>query len=82
MGRLVRAPEIEAVFLRVCQQNQTSGSVAEDGLEITDGMGELIIRPRRYLGQTWEEINHEIRALGGKWFKGTKAADGSWRIPK
>ena len=51
-------------------------------LEITDGMDGLIIRPHRYLGDAWSEINTVVRALGGKWQRGSESRDDSWRIPK
>jgi hypothetical protein len=51
-------------------------------LKIMGGFDGFTVRPRRYLGQTWESVNGEIRALGGKWIRGSKPADGSWRIPK
>jgi len=51
-------------------------------LEITDGMDGLIIRPHRYLGDAWKEVNAVVRALGGKWEHGSESRDDSWRIPK
>ena len=51
-------------------------------LEILDGFDGLTVKPKRFLGETWSEVNEVIRGLGGKWFKGAKPADGSWRIPK
>ena len=51
-------------------------------LEITDGIDGLIIRPHRYLGDAWAEINEVVRSLGGHWQKGQTSRDGSWRIPK
>ena len=51
-------------------------------VEITDGMDGLIVKPRRYLGDTWSEVNEVVRSLGGKWQKGQTPKDGSWRIPK
>jgi hypothetical protein len=50
-------------------------------LEITDGIDGLVVKPRRYLGDAWAEINEVVRSLGGKWQKGLKSTDGSWRIP-
>jgi hypothetical protein len=51
-------------------------------LEILDGFDGFAVKPKRFLGDAWSEVNEVIRALGGKWFKGAKPADGSWRIPK
>jgi hypothetical protein len=51
-------------------------------LEITDGIDGLVVKPRKYLGESWSEVNEVIRALGGRWFKGAKPTDGTWRIPK
>ena len=51
-------------------------------LEITDGIDGLIIRPHRYLGDAWGEVNAVVRALGGKWQHGSESRDDSWRIPK
>ena len=51
-------------------------------LEITDGMDGLIIRPHRYLGDAWSEVNAVVRSLGGKWQRGSESTDDSWRIPK
>jgi len=51
-------------------------------LDILDGFDGFTVKPKRYLGETWEAVNQEIRALGGKWQRGSKPADGSWRIPK
>jgi len=49
-------------------------------LEILDGLDGSAVKPKRYLGQTWEAVNQEIRAVGGKWVSNGK--QGSWRIPK
>jgi len=49
---------------------------------ITDGMDDLIVKPRSYLGDGWAEINEVVRSLGGHWMKGQTKRDGSWRIPK
>ena len=51
-------------------------------LEITDDIDGLIIKPHRYLGGTWSEVNEVIRALGGKWQRGSGFTEDSWRIPK
>jgi len=51
-------------------------------LEIMQGLDGFAVKPKRYLGETWENVNAEIRALGGKWIRGQKPADGAWRIPK
>jgi hypothetical protein len=51
-------------------------------LEVTDGMDGLVVRPRRYLGDVWKEVNDVMRALGGHWQTGHSPRDGSWRIPK
>jgi hypothetical protein len=51
-------------------------------LEILDGFDGFAVKPKRFLGELWSEVNEVIRALGGKWFKGTKPAEGAWRIPK
>jgi hypothetical protein len=36
-------------------------------LEIMDGFDGFSVKPRRYLGQTWQNVNDEVRALGGHW---------------
>jgi hypothetical protein len=51
-------------------------------LEILDGFDGFAVKPKRFLGATWSELNEVIRVLGGKWVKGTRPADGAWRIPK
>jgi hypothetical protein len=51
-------------------------------VEVVEGFDGLSIRPKRYLGDAWAEINQVIRALGGHWQKGQTSKDGSWRIPK
>jgi hypothetical protein len=51
-------------------------------LEITDGFDGFTVKPRRYLGQTWQNVNDEIRALNGHWLKGRGPGDGAWRIKK
>jgi hypothetical protein len=51
-------------------------------LEIMDGSDGFTVKPKRYLGETWENVNEVVRSLGGKWQKGQKPADGAWRIPK
>jgi hypothetical protein len=48
-------------------------------LEILDGFA---VKPKRYLGETWSEVNEVIRSLSGKWQKGLKSTDGAWQIPK
>jgi hypothetical protein len=51
-------------------------------LEIMDGFDGFSVKPRRYLGQTWQNVNDEVRALGGKWIPGQNPRDGAWRILK
>jgi len=51
-------------------------------LEILDGFDGFAVKPKRFLGEPWSEVNDVVRSLGGKWVKGLKPADGSWRIPK
>jgi exonuclease VII small subunit len=51
-------------------------------LEILDGFDGFSVKPKRYLGDTWSEVNEVIRSLSGKWQKGLKSTDGAWRIPK
>jgi hypothetical protein len=51
-------------------------------LEIMDGFDGFAVKPKRFLRDTWSEVNEVIRALGGKWVKGTRPADGAWRIVK
>jgi hypothetical protein len=51
-------------------------------LEIVDGFDGFNVKPKRFLGDTWSEINEVVRSLGGKWQKGAKPADGTWRILK
>jgi hypothetical protein len=51
-------------------------------LEVLEGFDGLSIKARQYLGDVWAEVNEVIRALGGKWIRGQKPADGTWRILK
>lgn len=51
-------------------------------LEILDGFDGLSIKPKRYLGESWAQINETVRSLGGKWVKGNNPKDGAWRLPK
>ena len=51
-------------------------------LELNDGLDSIIVKPRRYLGDAWKDVNDVVRALGGRWAKGNYPKDGSWRIPK
>jgi len=51
-------------------------------LEIMDGFDGFAVKPKRFLGETWSEVNEVVRSLGGKWQKGQTPRDGSWRIPK
>jgi len=51
-------------------------------LELNDGLDSIIVKPRKYLGDSWKDINDVVRALGGHWICGQKPADGAWRIPK
>jgi len=51
-------------------------------LEILNGFDGFAVKPKRYLGDIWKDVNDVMRSLGGKWQKGLKPADGSWRIPK
>jgi hypothetical protein len=57
------------------------GSRLQD-VEVVEGFDGLCVKPKRYLGDSWAEINEVVRALGGKWQKGSTPKDGSWRIPK
>jgi hypothetical protein len=72
-------PRIETPKLATLQEQL--GQRLQD-LEITDGIDGLIVKPRRYLGDTWKGVNDVVRSLGGKWQKGLKPADRSWRIPE
>jgi hypothetical protein len=51
-------------------------------LEIVLGFDGFNVRPKRFLDQSWSEVNEVVRSLGGKWQKGLKSTDGAWRIPK
>jgi hypothetical protein len=51
-------------------------------VEVVEGFDGLSIKPKKYLGDAWAEINEVVRSLGGKWQKGLKSTDGAWRIPK
>jgi hypothetical protein len=51
-------------------------------LEVTDSMDGLVVRPRRYLGDVWKEVNDIMRALGGHWQTGHSPRDGCWRVKK
>jgi len=30
----------------------------------------VILKPRRYLGDTWKDVNDVVRSLGGHWSRG------------
>jgi hypothetical protein len=50
-------------------------------LEVTSGLdGSFTVKPKRYLHQTWAQINEVIRGLSGRWESNGK--QGTWRIPK
>lgn len=51
-------------------------------LEIMDGFDGFAVKPKRYLGDAWAEINEVMRSLGGHWTRGQTSKDGGWRIPK
>jgi hypothetical protein len=51
-------------------------------LEIVDGFDGYSVKPKRYLDQSWRDVNEVVRSLGGHWMKGVKPTDGSWRIKK
>jgi hypothetical protein len=51
-------------------------------LEIVDGFDGFNVKPKRYLDQSWKDVNDVVRSLGGKWQKGQTSKDGSWRIAK
>ena len=51
-------------------------------VEVTDGLDGVIVKPRRFLGEAWKEINETMRSLGGCWQIGQKPAAGVWRLPK
>jgi hypothetical protein len=57
------------------------GSRLQD-VEVVEGFDGLCVKPKRYLGDSWAEINEVVRSLGGHWQKGNGPKDGSWRIPK
>jgi hypothetical protein len=51
-------------------------------VEIVEGFDGLSVKPKKYLGDAWSQVNEVVRALGGHWQKGQTSRDGSWRIPK
>jgi hypothetical protein len=51
-------------------------------LEIMDGFDGFSVKPKRYLGDAWAQVNEVVRSLGGHWQRGQTSRDGSWRIPK
>jgi hypothetical protein len=51
-------------------------------LEILDGFDGFSVKPRRYLGQTWQNVNDVVRSLGGHWNRGKGPGDGYWRITR
>jgi len=51
-------------------------------VEVVEGFDGVCVKPKRYLGDSWAEINEVVRSLGGHWQKGNGPKDGSWRIPK
>jgi hypothetical protein len=57
------------------------GSRLQD-VEVVEGFDGLCVKPKKYLGDSWAEINEVVRSLGGHWQKGNGPKDGSWRIPK
>ena len=71
------APKPAASKLPVLQERL--GARLQD-LEVTDGIDGLVVKPRKYLGESWSEVNEAVRALGGHWISNGK--QGSWRIPK
>ena len=51
-------------------------------LDITDGFDGFSVKPRKFLGEAWKDVNDVVRSLGGQWVKGQTPKDGAWRIPK
>jgi hypothetical protein len=52
-------------------------------LEVTDGLDSLIVKPKRYLDESWRNVDSEIRALGGHWVRSQgPGSTGCWRIKK
>jgi hypothetical protein len=51
-------------------------------LEIVAGFDGFSVKPKHYLGETWQNVNDEIRALGGHWIRGQGPGDGCWRIKR
>ena len=49
-------------------------------LEIMDGFDGFNVKPKRYLDQSWKDVNEVMRSLGGQWISNGK--QGYWRIPK
>jgi hypothetical protein len=72
-------PRPEALKLASLQEQL--GARLQD-LELNDGLDSIIVKPRRYLGDAWKEVNDIVRAFGGKWIPGQTPKDGAWRIPK
>jgi hypothetical protein len=79
LGKQALPPSAPASKLATLQEKL--GARLQD-LEITEGFDGLSVKPKRYLGDVWAEVNEVIRALGGHWQKGQTSRDGSWRIPK
>jgi hypothetical protein len=44
---------------------------------LKDAFDVFTVKPKRYLGETRESVNGEIRAVGGKWIRGQKPSDDS-----
>ena len=78
-GNETRYPRPVASKLATLQERL--GSRLQD-VEVVEGFDGLCVKPKRYLGDSWAEINEVVRSLAGKWQKGSTPKDGSWRIPK
>jgi hypothetical protein len=51
-------------------------------LEVVAGFDGFSVKPRHYLGETWQNVNDVVRSFGGHWIRGQGPGDGCWRIPK
>ncbi len=51
-------------------------------VEVTDELDGVIVKPRRFLGEAWKEINETMRSLGGCWQNRSETSSGSLETAK
>lgn len=62
------------------QEELEAAGVDVSLLEITEGEGVTVIRPKRFLGDLWGPINDAVRSLGGFWVR--EGRESRWEIRK